>query len=58
MKKPAVLNFKPLSESLTAPDQVFTDFAKFESPELLHMCYQVLHRYPRHQTPPASRPQI
>lgn len=45
VKKPATLSFKPLSESLPNPEMVFTDFAKFEAPELLHTCYQVLHSF-------------
>ena len=44
VKKPVNLDFKPMEESLAAPEVVFTDYAKFEAPEFLHVCYQVLHR--------------
>merc|ERR1719495_2035369 len=45
VKKPSVLSFKSLEESLSAPEMLYTDFAKFESPELMHACYQVLHSF-------------
>jgi len=44
VKKPVNLKFKAMEDSLAAPEIVYTDFAKFEAPEFLHACYQVLHR--------------
>lgn len=44
VKKPKVLKFLPLEESLKNPEMLFTDFAKFESPDLIHHCFQILHR--------------
>jgi len=45
VKKPKVLSFKSLESSITEPEMLFTDFGKFESPELMHVCYQALHSY-------------
>lgn len=46
VKKPQVITFKPFEESLAEMGEpVVTDWAKFDAPEVLHMCYQVLHNY-------------
>lgn len=45
VKKPKVLKFLPLEESLKNPEMLFTDFAKFESPDLIHHCFQILHSF-------------
>lgn len=45
VKKPQTLSFKSLEESIKEPEMVYTDFAKFEMPGLLHVCYQVLHSF-------------
>jgi len=45
VKKPKVLHFHNLEDSIAQPEHLFTDFAKFEAPELLHVCYQVLHSF-------------
>lgn len=45
VKKPQTMSFKSLEESMKEPEIVYTDFAKFEMPQLLHMCYQVLHSF-------------
>lgn len=45
VKMPKILAFKPLRESLNAPEFVYTDFAKFEHPQQLHVAFQALHKY-------------
>eukprot|EP00088_Acartia_fossae_P034488 TRINITY_DN353_c0_g1_i1.p1 TRINITY_DN353_c0_g1~~TRINITY_DN353_c0_g1_i1.p1 ORF type:complete len:1113 (+),score=407.62 TRINITY_DN353_c0_g1_i1:244-3582(+) len=45
VKKPKVISFKSLEESMKEPEFVMTDFAKFDSPAKLHTCYQTLHGY-------------
>jgi len=45
VKKPKNVHFKPLVEAMDAMESVITDFAKFEEPEILHMCYQALHSF-------------
>jgi len=45
VKKPKVLKFLTLEESIKNPEMVFTDFAKFESPDLAHHCFQILHSF-------------
>ena len=36
---------KPFSESLSAPEFVITDFAKFDRPAQLHLAWQALDRF-------------
>merc|ERR1719244_2470863 len=46
VKQPKEINFRSLSAAL--PDMgepVMTDFAKFSSPQLTHICYQTLHSW-------------
>jgi len=45
VKQPKVLSFQSLEESMKEPGHMITDFAKFEAPDLLHVCYQVLHSF-------------
>jgi len=45
VKKPKIVSFKNLEDSMKEPEFVITDFAKFESPAKLHVCYQTLHSY-------------
>merc|ERR1719295_1834009 len=45
VKKPKSVNFKSFEESMKEPDFMMTDFAKFDSPAKLHLCYQTLHSY-------------
>ena len=41
VKQPKVLNFKPLEEAILSMEPVMTDFAKFDAPQKLHLCYMV-----------------
>jgi len=53
VKQPKVVSFKPLPIALKEMEPVFTDFAKFMSPQLLHACYQTLHSWnSSHSSPP------
>ena len=45
VKQPKVVSFKPLPIALKEMEPVFTDFAKFMSPQLLHVCYQTIHSW-------------
>ncbi|RID69440.1 hypothetical protein BRARA_C01534 [Brassica rapa] len=46
VKQPKLLNFKPLREALKDPgDFLFSDFAKFDRPPLLHLAFQALDRF-------------
>ncbi|KAL0897316.1 hypothetical protein Bca101_081277 [Brassica carinata] len=46
VKQPKLLNFKPLREALADPgDFLFSDFAKFDRPPLLHLAFQALDRF-------------
>jgi len=46
VKQPKEINFRPLSSALTnMGEPVMTDFAKFSSPGLMHLCYQTLHSW-------------
>ncbi|TFK43234.1 ubiquitin activating enzyme [Crucibulum laeve] len=54
VKMPKIIDFKPLRESLQAPEFFITDFAKFDRPPTLHAGFQALsefrlqhHRLPR-----------
>lgn len=42
VKMPKTLNFKSLAESIPNPDFFITDFAKFDRPAQLHLCFQAL----------------
>jgi len=43
VKQPKVVSFKPLPLAMKEMEPLLTDFAKFLSPQLLHVCYQTLH---------------
>ncbi|CAL4109432.1 unnamed protein product [Meganyctiphanes norvegica] len=45
VKMPKAINFKSMEESLKAPEFLITDFAKFDRPGLLHICFQALGVY-------------
>jgi len=45
VKQPKIVSFKPMPTALKEMEPVFTDFAKFMSPQLLHVCYQTLHSW-------------
>ncbi|KAI1294860.1 Ubiquitin-like modifier-activating enzyme 1 [Halotydeus destructor] len=47
VKMPKTVEFKPLRESLKAPEFVMSDFAKFERPAQLHLAFQALDHYRR-----------
>ncbi|KAI6247463.1 Ubiquitin-activating enzyme E1 1 [Erysiphe necator] len=54
VKMPKLINFKPLSESIKAPEFLISDWAKFDRPQQLHIGVQAihgffekLHRFPR-----------
>ncbi|GJN91936.1 hypothetical protein Rhopal_004961-T1 [Rhodotorula paludigena] len=42
VKMPKIYNFKPLRESITAPEFLMSDFAKFDRPPTLHIGFQAL----------------
>lgn len=42
VKKPKVIEFKSLAESLKSPEFFVTDFAKFDRPATLHVAFQAL----------------
>ncbi|XP_064155839.1 ubiquitin-like modifier-activating enzyme 1 [Anguilla rostrata] len=45
VKMPKEMSFKSLSASMSAPEFVLTDFAKFERPGQLHVGFQALHAF-------------
>lgn len=45
VKMPKTVSFKSIKESLSAPEFVLTDFAKFDRPALLHLAFQALHKF-------------
>jgi len=45
VKQPKVVSFKPLPLAMKEMEPLLTDFAKFLSPQLLHVCYQTLHSW-------------
>lgn len=45
VKLPKTLHFKSLKDSLSSPEYLITDFAKFDHPSQLHLGYQALHHY-------------
>jgi len=45
VKMPKAVNFKSMEESLKDPEFLITDFAKFDRPGLLHICFQALGKY-------------
>ena len=44
-KMPKIINFKPLSEEISNPTHVISDFAKFDRPGQLHVGFQALHAF-------------
>ncbi|KAF6030276.1 UBA1 [Bugula neritina] len=44
-KQPKDISFKSLKDSLTAPEFMITDFAKFGRAEQCHIAFQALHEY-------------
>ncbi|KTA96506.1 Ubiquitin-activating enzyme E1 1 [Nakaseomyces glabratus] len=45
VKVPKTLSFKTLQESLSEPEYVFSDFAKFDRVGQLHLGFQALHQF-------------
>ncbi|XP_022190676.2 ubiquitin-like modifier-activating enzyme 1 [Nilaparvata lugens] len=45
VKMPKTLTFKSLKESLSSPEFLITDFAKFDHPSQLHLAFQALHQF-------------
>lgn len=45
VKMPKVIDFKPLSEALKAPEMLISDWAKFDRPQQLHIGFQALHAF-------------
>lgn len=45
VKMPKTLNFKPLQESIKAPEYVYSDYGKFDYPPQLHLAFQALHKF-------------
>ena len=53
VKQPKVVSFKPLALAMKEMEPVLTDFGKFLTPQLLHICYQTLHAWNNsHPAPP------
>ncbi|KAJ7499196.1 ubiquitin activating enzyme [Mycena latifolia] len=56
VKMPKTIKFKPLKESLEAPEYFITDFAKFDRPATLHAGFQALSEFQtQHQRLPQPR---
>nr|XP_039247456.1 ubiquitin-like modifier-activating enzyme 1 [Styela clava] len=45
VKMPTPVNFKSLREAMAEPEQVITDFAKWERPGQLHVAFHALHKF-------------
>ncbi|POS85648.1 ubiquitin-activating enzyme E1 [Erysiphe pulchra] len=45
VKMPKSINFKPLSESIKAPEFLISDWAKFDRPQQLHIGIQAIHGF-------------
>lgn len=45
VKMPKFLDFKSISESIKDPEFVFSDFAKFDRPQQLHLGFQAIHAF-------------
>ena len=46
VKKPATISFQTYEEALKNPEELMmSDFAKFDRPPLLHLCYNALDKY-------------
>ncbi|KAI5362641.1 putative ubiquitin/SUMO-activating enzyme E1, THIF-type NAD/FAD binding, ubiquitin-activating enzyme [Septoria linicola] len=45
VKMPKILDFEPLSTQLKKPEQLISDFAKFDRPGQLHAGFQALHAF-------------
>jgi len=56
VKQPKVLNFKPLNVAINQMEPVITDFAKFSSPNMMHLCYQALHTWQQENAGSLPRP--
>ncbi|KAJ6599342.1 ubiquitin activating enzyme [Mycena vulgaris] len=56
VKMPKTIEFKPLQESLKAPEYFITDFAKFDRPATLHAGFRALSEFQtQHQRLPRPR---
>ncbi|GAA5905222.1 hypothetical protein JCM5296_000971 [Sporobolomyces johnsonii] len=56
VKMPKMYDFKPLRESITAPEFLISDFAKFDRPPTLHIGFQALSAFrAAHSRLPAPR---
>ena len=45
VKMPKIMDFEPFSKQLKAPEQLISDFAKFDRPGQLHVGVQALHAF-------------
>ncbi|SZE99427.1 unnamed protein product [Blumeria hordei] len=45
VKKPKVIDFSPLSESIKNPEYIISDWAKFDRPQQLHIGIQAIHAF-------------
>ncbi|XP_031421812.1 ubiquitin-like modifier-activating enzyme 1 isoform X2 [Clupea harengus] len=52
VKIPKKISFKSLSSSLTEPEFILTDFAKFDRPGQLHVGFQALHAFEKKNSRP------
>lgn len=48
VKMPKIINFQPLIEQLENPELLISDFAKFDRPQQLHVGFQALHLFSKH----------
>ncbi|TGO51147.1 hypothetical protein BOTNAR_0366g00060 [Botryotinia narcissicola] len=49
VKMPKFIDFKPLSAALKDPEHLISDYAKFDSPQQLHVGFQALHGFQESQ---------
>ncbi|KAI1265769.1 hypothetical protein F5Y18DRAFT_385828 [Xylariaceae sp. FL1019] len=52
VKMPAIIDFKSISSSIRDPEFVFSDFAKFDRPQLLHVAFEALSAFTQSQGRP------
>jgi len=45
VKMPKIIDFQPLGQQLKKPEQLMSDFAKFDRPMQLHVGFQALHQF-------------
>lgn len=56
IKMPKILEFKSLRDSLTCPEYLISDYAKFDRPPQLHVGFQALHAFSSENAAALPRP--